>query len=41
MVRQFHQLSGYETEQTPGDSEGQGSVVCYSPCGRKELDMTQ
>ena len=27
--------------QTVGDSEGQGSLVCYSPWGRKELDMTQ
>ena len=26
--------------QTVGDSEGQGSLVCYSPWGRKELDMT-
>ena len=26
---------------TPGDSEGQGSLVCCSPWGRKELDMTQ
>ena len=23
------------------DSEGQGSLVCYSPWGRKELDMTE
>ena len=27
-------------EQTPGDSEGQGSLVCCSPWGLKELDMT-
>ena len=26
-----HQLNGHEFEQTPGDSEGQGSLVCYSP----------
>ena len=26
---------------TLGDSEGQGSLVCCSPWGRKELDMTQ
>ena len=25
MVRQHHQLNGHEVEQTPGDSEGQGS----------------
>ena len=29
---------GHEFEQTPEDSEGQGSLVCYSPRGRKELD---
>ena len=32
---------GHESEQTPGDSEGQGSLACYSPWGRKELDMTE
>ena len=26
--------------QTPGDSEGQGSLACCSPWGRKEADMT-
>ena len=30
----------HEFEQTPGDSEGQGSLACYSPWGCKELDMT-
>ena len=29
-----------EFEQTPGDSERPGSLVCYSPWGHKELDMT-
>ena len=24
-----------------GDSEGHGSLVCYSPWGCKELDMTE
>ena len=28
-------------EQTPGDSEGQGSLVCCGPWGRKESDMTE
>ena len=31
MVRQHHRLNGHESEQTPGDSEGQGSLVCCSP----------
>ena len=33
------QLNGHEFEQIPGDSEGQGSVVCCSSWGHKELDM--
>ena len=35
-----HQLNGHEFEQTPGDSEGQGSLVYYSPWDLKELDLT-
>ena len=30
-----HQLNGHEFEQTPGDSEGQGSMVCCSPWGHR------
>ena len=36
-----HWLSGYEFEQTPGDSEGQRSLACCGPWGRKELGMTE
>ena len=28
MVGWHHQLDEYEFEQAPGDSEGQGSLVC-------------
>ena len=35
-----HQLNGHEFEQAPGDSEGQGSLACFSPWGGKEMDMT-
>jgi len=35
MVRWHHQLNGQEFEQTPGDSEGQGSLACCSPWGRR------
>ena len=35
-----HQLNRHETAKTPGDSEGQGILACFSPWGRKELDMT-
>ena len=41
MVGRHHQLKGCKFEQTPGDSEGQGSLVCCSPWGQKELDMTE
>ena len=40
MVREHHRLNGHEFEQTLGDSEGQGSLACCSPCGRKGSDMT-
>ena len=41
MVGWHHQLNGDEFEQTLGDSEGQGSLVFYSPWGYKESDMTE
>ena len=34
-------LNGHEFEQTPGDGEGQGSLVYCSPYSRKELDTTE
>ena len=40
MVGWPYQLSGHESEQTPGDSEGQRSPACCSPWCRKELDTT-
>ena len=30
-----------EFEQAPGAGDGQGSLVCCSPWGRKESDMTE
>ena len=44
MVRQLrlrYPLDGYEFEETPGDSEGQGSLVCCTPWGHKELGVTE
>ena len=35
------QPNGHECKQTPGDGEGQGSLVCCSPWGRKESDTTE
>ena len=40
MVGWHHRLNAHEFEQTLGDSEGEGSLVCCSPWGRKELDVT-
>ena len=40
MVGWHPRLSGQETEQTAGDSEGQGGLVCCSSWDCKELDMT-
>ena len=36
MVGWHHELNGHEFEQTPGDSEGQGSLACCRPWGCKE-----
>ena len=41
MVGWHHQLNGHEFEQTPGDDEGQGSLACCSPWGRKEAARTE
>ena len=35
MVGWHHQLDGLEFEQTPGDGEGQGSLVCGSSSGHR------
>ena len=40
-VRWHHKFSRHELEQTPGNSEGQGSLAWCSPRGHEELDMTQ
>ena len=39
MVRCYHWLNGYEFEQTPGNSEGQGSLACCSSWGCKVSEM--
>ena len=41
MVGWHHWLNGYELKQTPGDREGQGSLVCCSPWRRNESDTTE
>ena len=40
MVGWHHRLDGHESEQTPGDGEGQGSLACCSAWGRDESGTT-
>ena len=40
MVGWHHWVSGQESEQTPGDSEEQGSLECCGPWGCMESDTT-
>ena len=41
MTGWHHRLDGHEFDQAPGVNDGQGSLVCCSPWGRKELDTTE
>ena len=41
MVGRYYQLNGHEFEQTLGDGEGQGNLVCCSLWGHKESDTTE
>ena len=40
-MRWLDSINGHESEQTPGDSEGQRSLACCSSWDCKELDTTQ
>ena len=41
MVWRHHWLDGHEFEQAPEIADGQVSLTCCSPWGRKESDMTE
>ena len=41
MIGWHHQLNAHEFEHTPGVGDGQGGLVCCSPWGLKESDMTE
>ena len=41
IVGWHHRVDGHEFEQAPGIGDGQGNLLCYSPWGRKESDMTE
>ena len=40
IVGWHHWLTGLEFEYIPGVGDGQGSLLCCSPCGHKEWDTT-
>ena len=40
MAGWYHRLNGHEFEQALGVDDGQGSLVCCSPCGHKESNTT-
>ena len=41
MVGWHHRLNGHKSEQTLGHSEGQSSLMCCSPWGHKDSDVTE
>ena len=41
MFRQHFQLNGRESEETPADSGGQGSLACCNPWDHKELNTSE
>ena len=41
MAGWHHQFDGQKSEQAPGVDDGQGSLACCSPQGRKESDTTE
>ena len=40
MVEWHHRLNGDESEPTPRDGEGQGTLACFSSWGCKKLDVS-
>ena len=41
MIGWHHPINGHEFEQALGVGDGQGSLVCGSPWGSKESDITE
>ena len=41
MVGWYHRLNGHEFENAAGVGDAQGNLVCYSPCGLRESNMTE
>ena len=38
MVERHHRLDGHELERSLGTGDGQGSLTCCGPWGRRESD---
>ena len=41
MAGWYHRLDRREFEETPGDGDGQGGLVCCDSWGHKESDTTE
>ena len=41
MAEWHHGLTGHEFEQPLEDGDGQRSLMCFSPWGRKDWNMTE
>ena len=41
VYRWHHQLNLHEFEQSPGDGEGQGSLMCCNSWGHKKSNLTE
>ena len=41
MVGWHHWLDGHEFEQVPGVGDGQGSLVCCSPCTKSQTQLSK
>ena len=41
MIGWHHRFNEHKLGPTPGDGEGQGGLMCYSPWVCKELDTTE
>ena len=41
IVGYHHGINGHESEQTLGDSEGQGNLACCSPWGSEVTEQQQ
>ena len=41
MAVSYHRCNEHELGQTPGVDEGQRSLACCNPWGRRESDMTE